>query len=542
MTVMLHHGVSAQAEASPDATAIVFKGERMSYRELEESSNQIAHALHECNCGDNDRVAILMPKMPATVVAILGALKAGCIYVPLDPLEAPERLARILQSIDARCVLAAGNVGPLLRNVLAIAGLTSPPRIGWLDEELTADVDPHTQFTLSDLAAVPTAPPPRTRDEDRVAHLLFTSGSTGEPKGVMVRHRNVLHFIRWASAYFGISRNDRISQHPPLRFDVSTFDIFGALWAGAQLHMVPRELSLLPHRLAQFIREENLTQWFSVPSVMNLMARFDVIQTNDFPSLQRVIFAGEVLPTPTLRYWMKRVTQASFTNLYGPTETTIASSYHTVRSCPENDDAPIPIGRPCRGEELLLLDEELRPVTETDTVADLYIRGQGVTAGYWRDRDKTADAFVEKDGHRLYRTGDRAWRDADGLFYYVGRADAQVKMRGYRIELGEIEAAFNALPEIRESIVVAIDSDGFESITICCAYSTAPGASVTGTELRSRLAEKLPSYMIPARMAAYGKLPRNTSGKYDRAAITADFKEQREPTAPADEPRVARFG
>jgi len=342
----------------------------------------------------------------------------------------------------------------------------------------------------------------------------------------MITHASVAHFLRWANRYFGTTPSDRISQHPPLHFDLSTFDIFGTLWAGAELHLVPQELNLLPHKLAQFIREAQLTQWFSAPSVLNLMAKFDVIAQNDFPSLRRVMWCGEAIATPTLIHWMRRLPHPRFTNLYGPTEATIASSYYTVPRCPRDEREPIPIGDACEGEELLILDGRLQPVATGD-VGDLYIRGTGLSPGYWRDREKTDSAFPPCPGgagprDRIYKTGDLARRGADGLFYFLGRADTQIKSRGYRIELGEIEAALHSLPELRESAVVAIQSDGFEGWLICCAYVPA-GRDVTPESLRKRLAVQLPGYMLPSRWMGHDLMPKNANGKIDRPQLKNAF-------------------
>jgi amino acid adenylation domain-containing protein len=340
----------------------------------------------------------------------------------------------------------------------------------------------------------------------------------------MITHGSVVRFVEWGRRYFEISPDDRISQHAPLRFDISMFDVFGTLWSGATLHLVPPDLNLLPHKLAHFIRTHRLTQWFSVPSVLNLMAKFDVLREHDFPSLKRVLFAGEVLPTPTLMYWMKRLPHVRFTNLYGPTETTISSSHHTFTACPTSEQEPIPIGTACAGEELLLLDGERRPVADGD-IGEIYIRGVGVSPGYWRDPVKTQGAFLD-DGNRgrIYKTGDLGRRDADGLFYFCGRADTQIKSRGYRIELGEIESALNALPELRESAVVAIESVGFEGTLICCAYAPAPNQDVPTKRLRALLAERVPQYMIPARWSRYDELPKNQNGKTDRASLKLQFQ------------------
>jgi amino acid adenylation domain-containing protein len=455
---------------------------------------------------------------------MLGALKADTIYVPMDPASPPTRQARVLEIADCRCILAAGPVGPMLRDALATATLKQRPVVGWLDDAAAPETDIAAAFSSRDLAAFPATAPASLNGDGDVAHILFTSGSTGLPKGVMITHASVVHLLRWASAYFGISAADRISQHPPLRFDVSTFDVFGTLWAGAELHLVPPELNVLPHKLAQFIREARLTQWFSVPSVLNLMANFDVVRQDDFPALRRVLFAGEVLPTRTLIHWMRRLPHVEFTNLYGPTETTIVSSYYTLPRCPTAERESIPIGRACAGEELVVLDEELEPVAPGH-IGELYIRGVGVSPGYWRDPAKTQAVFLPwgGGGERIYKTGDLARRDADGLFHYVGRADTQIKSRGYRIELGEIEAALHALPGLRESAVVAVKSDGFEGWQICCAYAPAPECFISPERLRAALAGLVPGYMLPTHWMSYDVLPKNDNGKIDRPRLRDGF-------------------
>lgn len=543
MTMLLQQGVTAQAQARPDATALVFKGTRLTYGALEEASNRLAWLLIAAGCRQGDRVALLMPKMPTAIMAMLGVLKADAIYVPLDPASPPARLARMLQISDCRCILAAGPVGHLLRDALATATLRERPAIGWLDDKAVPGADPAPAFTLRDLAAYPATPPATASTDDDLAHILFTSGSTGLPKGVMITHASVAHFLRWANKYFGTAASDRISQHPPLHFDLSTFDIFGTLWAGAELHLVPQELNLVPHKLAQLIREARLTQWFSAPSVLNLMAKFDVVAQDDFQSLRRVMWCGEAIPTPTLIHWMRRLPHVRFTNLYGPTEATIASSYYTVPRCPRDPRETIPIGSACDGEQLLVLDGRLHPVPPED-IGDLYIRGTGLSPGYWRDQEKTDSVFLSYTGRadprdRIYKTGDLARRGADGLFYFLGRADTQIKSRGYRIELGEIEAALHSLPELRESAVVAIQTEGFEGWLICCAYVPA-ARDVPPESLRKRLAAQLPGYMLPARWMRHDPMPKNANGKIDRPRLKNAFlaaesrRTQRDAPSPHD--------
>src|SRR5262249_19408686 len=452
---------------------------------------------------------------------------ADAIYVPMDPASPAARQARVLEISDCSYMLAAGLAGESVRGAIAASKLARAPMIGWLDEGSPADVD--AAFTLRDLAGYPETPPAYANAECDVAHILFTSGSTGMPKGVMITHANVSHFVRWARGYFGTALTDRISQHPPLHFDLSTFDIFGTLSAGAELHLVPPELNLLPPKLAQFVRDAELTQWFSVPSVLNLMAKFHVMRFGDFPSLRRVRWCAETLPTPTLIYWTRRLPHARFTNLYGPTEATVASSYYTVARCPSDEREAIPIGDACGGEELLVLDGRLRPVTSGE-IGDLYIRGVGVSPGCWRDEERTRAAFLTSPSgsgpqDRIYKTGDLARRGPDGLTYFLGRADTQIKSRGYRIELGEIEAALNAVDGLEECAVVAVNSDGFEGATICCAYSPQSGAKVTPNILREELSKVLPNYMMPSEWMAFDEqLPKNANGKIDRPKLREQFQ------------------
>jgi acyl-coenzyme A synthetase/AMP-(fatty) acid ligase len=260
-----------------------------------------------------------------------------------------------------------------------------------------------------------------------------------------------------------------------------------------------------------------------------LMAKYDVVNRGDFPALQRLLWCGEAMPTPTLIYWMKRLPHVRFTNLYGPTEATIASSFYTVPGVPRDDRESIPIGTPCDGEELLVLDEQLHPVPPGE-IGDLYIRGVGLSPGYWRDPEKTRAAFITRSAaadmeDRIYKTGDLARIGEDGLIYFLGRADSQIKSRGYRIELGEIEAAANATGWLRECAVVALASEGFEGHTICCAYTPLPGADVTPASLREKLKSLLPAYMLPTQWRAFDLLPKNANGKIDRPALREAFKQ-----------------
>jgi amino acid adenylation domain-containing protein len=516
---LLQNWISAQAERRPEAVAIAMGGRVLTYGQLEESTNRFARLLKAAGCRKGDRVCFAIPKSPAAIVAIAGILKADCIHVPIDTASPAPRVSKLLRSSDPRYILAVGASAELLEGLFVQDDLRNSIRVGWMEDSAPDSRTFSPSFTWSDAETYSGEPFECETTSQDPAHILFTSGSTGEPKGVVITHANVIHFVEWAVRHFGIESSDRISCHPPLHFDLATFDIFGAFAAGAQLHLVPSELSLLPNKLAEFIRDAELTQWFSVPSVLNYMAKFNVLRPNDFPKLKRLLWCGEVFPTPALVYWMKRLPRVVFTNLYGPTESTIASSYYAVPECPADDAQAIPIGTACAGEELLVLDHDLRPVPGGE-VGELYIRGVGLSPGYWRDPAKTSSAFVPYgDQDRIYRTGDLARVGEDGLVYFVGRVDTQIKSRGYRIELGEIEVALNAFKELKECAVVAIPTDGFETNVICCAYVPQENMHVTTPEIRLKLGALLPPYMLPARWSTFLQLPKNANGKIDRRKI-----------------------
>jgi amino acid adenylation domain-containing protein len=523
---LLQHYAARRAQSDPSNVALVMGDDRVTYGELECDSSRLARLLIDQGCRPGDRVCLFTPKSLAAIVAMHATLKAGAAYVPIDPQSPAPRIAKILSAAEPSLALVAPQAAPVIDDLVAAGQLRA--RVGSLGDAPVAGEHVTGAFALADAGNLSPEPLERLGGPESTAHILFTSGSTGMPKGVVISHANVLAFLDWAVSYFDIGSSDRNSGHPPLHFDLSTFDIYGTLAAGAQLHLVPPELGVDPHRLAALIRDSELTQWFSVPSVLTYIAKFDAVAEDDFPALKRLLWCGDVLPTPVLVHWMKRLPHVRFTNLYGPTEATIASSYHTVTDCPVDQTQPIPIGLACAGEELLVLDDE-RGIAPPGEIGEIAIAGAGLSPGYWRDAERTAAAFVRdprpgRESGRIYRTGDLGRLRDDGSIEYLGRVDSQIKSRGYRIELGEIEAALNEIADVRECAVVGVDTGGFEGTSICCAYAAMNALPGGHIYLRRELSKALPAYMLPSRWRELATLPKNVNGKIDRRAIREQFQ------------------
>lgn len=530
MKQLLQDWLFTQAQQRSDAVAIVDRGVSATYGAVERTSNRLARALKDAGCVRGDRVALMVPKSARAITAMFATLKADCLYVPIDTRSPAARIERILEACECRIILAERSTAQLLEEIIKDRQLPQIPRVGWLDGGTELPVPLKAAFRANDLESFDDTGVESQNETADAAHILFTSGSTGAPKGVVITHSNVIHFVEWAVSHFGLSSDDRLSGHPPLHFDLSTFDIYGTVAAGAQIHLVPPELNLLPAQLAEFIREAQLTQWFSAPSALVPLAKNDLVHSNDFPKLRRLLWCGEKFPVPALIYLMRRLPHVDFVNLYGPTEATIASSFHHATAIPSDDTAEIPIGTPCGGESLYILDKHLRQTAPGET-GDLYIGGVGLSPGYWRDAAKTNECFFKnpftgEEGDRIYKTGDLARLGSDGLVYLLGRADSQIKVRGHRIELGDIEAALHATPGIQDAAVVAVDGPEEGEKVICCAYVAADTPDLPLLVLKKKLAKALPRYMIPTRWLALDSMPRNGNGKVDRAWLKTRFAQR----------------
>ncbi len=523
MATLLQHLLIEAAQRQPRAPAVIFGDKTLDYGELDRLSDGMARALVAQGVRRGDRVAIYTPKSPASLIAVHGILKAGGAYVPLDPHAPAQRLAYILSDCGVRTLIAAGAMAdPICRIAAQDAGLES---VVLLDEEQGGSLKGSGLRTVPWVEVAGGAgagpPAPATNPTD-LAYILYTSGSTGTPKGVMISHLNALAFVDWAVAEFGVSASDRLSSHAPLHFDLSIFDLFAALSAGAAVALVPDGTSTFPIRLGQWIESQRITIWYSVPSILTLLLLKGRLDRLDLHDLRLVLFAGEVYPIKYLRGTMLALAHAEFANLYGPTETNVITFYR-LRSVPGEHDEAIPIGRPCAHAEIVVVDEAGRRATEPGATGELYARGTTVALGYWGDPEKTARSFIPNPfqpelADRFYRTGDLVSLGADGNYRLLGRRDRMIKSRGYRIELDEIEVALVSHPAIKEVAVVAVPDELIGNrirAFVACADGEAPPPGA----LREYCLAKLPRYMVPEDFELLAELPKTSTGKIDRTRL-----------------------
>ncbi|MDT4937490.1 MAG: hypothetical protein QOG80_1161, partial [Pseudonocardiales bacterium] len=423
----LHGALRTAAERETTAPALVTADERWTYGQLATRAGQVAAALLELGIQPGDRVAVAADKSPASVAALYGVMAAGAAYVPVDPYSPPLRATRIIEDAGCRIVCADAARAQVLRS----AGATGLRMLGLEDGVEQPDV------SADDVAGLEPASLTRGCESD-LAYLLYTSGSTGAPKGVMLSHRNALAFVDWAVWRFNITHRDRLSSHAPFHFDLSVFDLYGAARAGASLRILPSAEAMFGRSMTAVIDTDKLTVWYSVPSALVMLVGSATAE--ELASLRVILFAGEVFATKHLRRLRDLVPAATLANLYGPTETNVCTYW--VSPATAIDDGPIPIGRACENQEVFVLSDALQPAADGE-VGELWVRGPTVMQGYFGDAERTARTRRQHPLHDrfpdpCYRTGDLVRVEANGNLAFLGRRDHQVKTRGYRVELGEI--------------------------------------------------------------------------------------------------------
>jgi amino acid adenylation domain-containing protein len=508
----------ATAEARPDHPAVVDGERSLTYGELAAAARRVATTLVDLGVARGDRVGVWLPKSPEAVTAIYGVLLAGAAYVPVDPKAPVARGARILSDSGATVVVTGGGKA---REWAALAAEdTGVATLVVLDRTSDDGIDSPLATVWADELADP-AGDGAGEGADDLAYILYTSGSTGQPKGVMLSHANALAFVDWAVDATGLSGDDRLSSHAPFHFDLSVFDLYAAARVGATLALVPQRAMVFPVELARWIASSGITTWYSVPSALTLLVTSGGLEPGAFPSLRTIVFAGEVFPSPLLTQLMELLPAVSFWNWYGPTETNVCTALH-VAEPPGADAPPIPIGSAITGVTTRVVDEAGAEVP-AGAEGELVVSGPTVTAGYWADPERTAERLAplpgDPDPTPWYRTGDLVVDDGTGCFEFRGRRDHQVKSRGYRIELGEIEAALHRHPAVVDAAMVAIP-DPLVTNRLR-AFVTVGAAEVSDRELAKHVAALVPPYMVPEHIERLPVMPRTSTGKIDRQALAA---------------------
>lgn len=516
---LVHQLLESSADAHPARPAVVDGDRTLRYEELESEANRVAALLSEVGVERGDRVGLYLDKSLESVVAAYAVMKAGAAYVPLDPAAPAARLGYIARNCGLG-VLLTGVEKADRWDALLQAGAPLETLVV-LNEDRPPDGPRGVGVLARDEVGIhDDARPPAAASDRDLAYVLYTSGSTGEPKGVMLTHRNARTFIDWAAALVGVDTEDQLSSHAPLHFDLSVFDLYAAAWGGASVTLVPPQASVLPRELARFIEAAGITVWYSVPSVLTALALRGGLARGDLPRLRAVAFAGEVFPTKFLRQLMALLPGAAFYNWYGPTETNVCTWYR-VDELPEDTDEPVPIGRAIDNVDVFAVTEDGR-LAEPGAVGELYVHGPSVTPGYWADPERSAAVLVPSPvgppGEIAYRTGDLVQELPDGTYRFLGRRDAQIKSRGYRIELGEIEVAILAHPKVVECAVVAIPDD---EVTNRIRAHVVAEEGLTEADLSHHCRVRLPKYMIPETFTFSEALPKTSTGKVDRRALTS---------------------
>ena len=534
MAYLLQRLLTEAAARQPQRPAVASDGCLLTYQELDRLSNKVARALLRLGVAPGDRVAILAPKSAAAVIALYGALKAGACYVPLDPKAPAGRLSHIVADSGAAVIVAdqartsqaatlAGSV-PRSRGVV-VAGVPGRP------EREEAPVAPAPGVVIVPPAVVAgESGEPLAEDraiETDLAYILYTSGSTGTPKGVMISHRNSLTFVEWAAAAAGLSEQDRVCSPAPLHFDLSVFDIFAACQAAACLAVLPGGTATFPVSIARWLEAERISVWYSVPSVLTLLACYGSLGKFDLSGLRTVIFAGEVFPPRHLARLMAELPHSRYLNWYGPTETNVCTAFEVPAG--GADAGPAPIGKAIANTEVFAVTSEGRRVSGPGEVGELYVRGPSLMRGYWGQPARTGEALVANpfragSGELVYRTGDLVTLEPTGNYAYLGRRDTMVKVRGYRVELGEVEATLYRHPAIAEAAVLPVHDELLGSRLRAVVAADGAG-TLTHQDVLDHCRQWLPGYMVPDIIEFREALPRTSTGKVDRAGLAQEQHE-----------------
>ncbi len=505
---VFHQLIEAQAKTQPDAVAVVFEGKTLTYAELNQRANQLAHHLRRLGIGPETFVGICIERSMGMVWGLLGILKAGGAYVPIDPSYPPERLSYMLEDSGVSLLLT--------QRTLASVAATSARSMNvlFLDDDAAFDSESSEN-------------PPCALNPDNAAYAIYTSGSTGQPKAAINTHRAITNRLLWMQDAYHLTKGDCVLQKTPFSFDVSVWEFFWPLLVGARLVLARPGGHLDSNYLVELIRDQKVTTVHFVPSMLEIFLQDPDVRRCE--SLRQVICSGEALSLTLMQRFFENV-GAQLHNLYGPTEAAVDVTSLTCD--PSRSLNTVPIGRPIANTQIYILNPELQPVP-VGVYGELHIGGVSLARGYLDRPALTAQKFIpdpygKHPGARLYKTGDVCRYLADGTIEFLGRIDHQVKLRGFRIELGEIEAALRAHPLVRDA-VASVQEDSHDEKRLVAYLVIENGSAPAPVDFRQFLKERLPDYMLPSALFVLDKLPLTSSGKADRKALPKIDRELIEP-------------
>jgi amino acid adenylation domain-containing protein len=503
----LHQWFEAQVARTPEAVAVVFEQKRLTYRELNQRANQLAHYLKKLGVGPEVLVGIYMARSLEMVVGLLGILKAGGAYLPLEPTYPQERLAFMLEEAQTPVLLTQEQGLPGIPPI-ELGGNSGSLRLVCLETDWAIISEESQENLVSGVKP------------DNLAYVIYTSGSTGKPKGVMNTHLGICNRLLWMQQAYQLTTDDRVLQKTPFSFDVSVWEFFWPLLAGARLVVAKPEGHRDSAYLVKLIAEQQITTLHFVPSMFQVFVTEPGIE--NCTSIRQVFCSGEALPFELQKVLFARHKTAQLHNLYGPTEAAIdVTFWQCLRE--QTHQKTVPIGRPIANTQIYLLDPHLKSVPVGEA-GELHIGGLGLARGYLNRPELTQEKFIpnpfsDEIGTRLYKTGDLARYRPDGNIEYLGRLDHQVKMRGFRIELGEIEAVLNQDPAVQQALVIAREDEPGNKRLVAYLVSESRPERTTVAHIRHLLTAKLPDYMIPASFVFLSAMPLTPNGKIDRQAL-----------------------
>ncbi len=524
MLYLLPQAIDIAAERDPTRDAIRYSGASLTYEALSVRATRLARVLRERGVRRGDRVGIYANKGLDAATAIYGIMKAGAAYVPLDPSAPLGRTELIVRDCGIRHLVSEPSKSGALEALLE-AGVALDSVIG----ADSLDRQPGLTVGWEDVDGAPQNSNGPVQTEMDLAYVLYTSGSTGVPKGVVHTHHSALSFARVAAHTYGFCASDRITNHAPLHFDLSTLDYFATAVAGATTVVIPEGHTKLPASLSKLLEQEQLTVLYAVPLALAHLLLYGALEKRDLTRLRWVLFGGEPFVPKHLRELMRHLPAAMFSNVYGPTEVN-GVTYWVVPPLPEDSEEPIPIGKAYKNVDLLVAGENDEEVPSGET-GELWVRSPTMMQGYWgrADLDVGAFAFRNEAGPKpavYHRTGDLVRQDSHGVLHFLGRKDRQIKTRGYRVELDEVESVLSTHAAVETAAVFGVpDAQGSSAIE--AAVVLGEGQETTVADLLAHARALLPAYALPEHLAITVALPRTSTDKIDRVTLKAEAVRRR---------------